>query len=89
MTTKEKLPKWYTLTDGNAWLFFVCYFAVPLKSRLLYYFPHILAEYNTWINILHIFILRFVPKKNAVYRGIQHQFFFQGLADGLLLLHGI
>jgi len=44
-------------------LFSSCYFRVPLKVRLLYYFPHILAEYNTWINNLHIFILRFVPKK--------------------------
>jgi hypothetical protein len=31
--------------------------------HLLYYFPHILAEYNTWINNLHIFILRIAPKK--------------------------
>ena len=42
MTTEEKLPKWYTLTDGNARL---CFLSAIL--RLLYYFPLILAEYNT------------------------------------------
>ena len=51
---------------------FSWYFRVPLKGRLLYYFPHILAEYNTWINNLNIFIIRFVQMKTAVYRDIQH-----------------
>ena len=44
-------------------LVFICYFAVPLKGHLLYYFPHILSEYDTWIGNLDIFTLRFVPNK--------------------------
>jgi hypothetical protein len=56
---------------------FSCYFTVPLNGRLLYYFPHILAEYNNWINILHIFILRFVPKKCGL-QGYPAPNFFSG-----------
>jgi len=66
-------------------LFFVRYFRVPLKGCLLYYFPHILAEYNTWINNLHIFILQFVPKKCGL-QGYPAHFFSPGLADGLIII---
>ena len=50
----------------------------------LYHFPHILAEYNTWIDNLHIFILRFVPKKMRSTGVSSTKMFFSGLADGLL-----
>jgi hypothetical protein len=62
---------------------------VPLKGRMLYYFPHILVEYNTWIYNLHIYISCDLCEKNAVYRGIQNQIVFPGLADGLLLVNSI
>ena len=40
---------------------------VPLKGRMLYYFPHILVEYNTWIYNLHIYISCDLCEKNAIY----------------------
>ena len=48
-----------------------------------YYFPHILVEYNTRIDNLHIFILRFVPKKTRSTGVSSTNLFFSGLADGL------
>ena len=45
--------------------FFPAILGYPYRTfnGTLYYFPHILAEYNTRIDNLHICILRFVPQK--------------------------
>ena len=39
----------------------------------LYYLPHMLTEYNTWIDNLTYIYPSICAQKNAIYRGIQHQ----------------
>jgi hypothetical protein len=47
------------------------------------------CEVNSLEYIIYIYISCDLCEKNAVYRGIQNQIVFPGLADGLLLVNSI